>query len=130
MEQRQLWLRRSCLDVCQFPFPSGFGVGYPPHRHFSSLSGNGGVYKTTDSGATWNFRSNGLISGGINSLVIDPATPNILYVAFEGWCTPVSRIYKTTNGADNWAQVGSSPPLAPMALTIDPLNPATLYVAD
>jgi hypothetical protein len=94
-----------------------------------NFSGSG-VYKTTDGGATWNLRSNGLISSGINSLVIDPATPSTLYVVFEGCCTPVSRIFKTTNGADNWAPVGGSPPLAPTALAIDPLTPATLYVAD
>ena len=96
----------------------------------SSFSGNGGVYKTTDGGATWNFRSTGLIGGGINSLVIDPVTPNILYVAFEGCCTGMSLIYKTTNGGDSWAQAGGSPPSGPMALTIDPLNPAILYVGD
>jgi len=89
-----------------------------------------GVYKSTDGGATWNLRSNGLISSGINSLVIDPDTPNTLYVAFEGCCSPVSRIFKTTDGADNWAPVGGSPPLAPTALAIDPLTPSTLYVAD
>lgn len=89
-----------------------------------------GVYKTIDGGATWNLRNNGLISTAINSLVIDPDTPNTLYVAFEGCCTPASRIFKTTNGADNWAPVGSSPPLAPTALAIDPLTPTTLYVAD
>ncbi len=96
----------------------------------TSSFNNSGVYKTTDGGATWNLRSNGLITSAINSLVIDPATPNTLYVSFEGCCSPTSRIYKTTNGADNWAQIGSSPPLAPQGLTIDPINPATLYVGD
>ena len=89
-----------------------------------------GVYKTTDGGATWNLRNNGLITSGINSLVIDPATPNTLYVSFEGCCTGMSRIYKTTNGGDNWAQVGGSPPSGPQGLTIDPINPGTLYVGD
>jgi len=96
----------------------------------ASNFGSNGVYKTTDGGATWNLRSNGLSNSGINSLVIDPATPNTLYVVFEGCCSPVSRISKTTDGADNWAPVGGSPPLAPTALAIDPLSPATLYVAD
>lgn len=92
-------------------------------------SSSPGVYKSIDGGATWNRRSDGLINSAINSLVIDPATPNTLYVAVEGCCTGI-RIFKTTDGADNWAPIGSFPPLAPMALTIDPLNPATLYVAD
>ena len=91
---------------------------------------DGGVYKSTDGGANWIRRSNGLGNPAINSLVIDPDTPNTLYVALEGCCTPVSRIFKTTDGADNWVPVGGSPPLAPMALAIDPLTPATLYVAD
>ncbi|HEY0765425.1 MAG TPA: SBBP repeat-containing protein [Pyrinomonadaceae bacterium] len=96
----------------------------------SSTFGSSGVYKTTDGGATWNLRSTGLINSAINSLVIDPVTPNILYVAFEGCCTGMSRIYRTTNGADSWAVAGTSPPSGPMALTIDPLSPSTLYVGD
>jgi hypothetical protein len=91
---------------------------------------SGSVYKTTDGGANWNLRSNGLSTSAINSLVIDPATPNTLYVTFEGCCAPGSGFYKTTNGADNWAPVVSSPALAPTALTIDPLTPTTLYLAD
>jgi photosystem II stability/assembly factor-like uncharacterized protein len=47
-----------------------------------------------------------------------------------GCCTPVSRIFKTTDGADNWTPVGGSPPLVPTSLAVDPLNPATVYVAD
>ena len=91
---------------------------------------NSAVYKTTDGGATWNLRSNGLISSGINSLVIDPATPNTLYVVFDGCCLAGSQVFKTTNGADNWTLLPSSPPLAPTALAIDPLTPTTLYLAD
>lgn len=89
-----------------------------------------GVYKSTDGGATWNRRSNGLGTSAITGIVIDPTTPNTLYASIDGCCAAVTRIYKTTDGADNWVPVGSSPPLVPMALTIDPLNPSTLYVSD
>jgi hypothetical protein len=94
------------------------------------VTANGAIYKTTDGSASWNLRSSGLISGSINSLVIDPVTPNTLYVAFDGCCTGMSLIYKTTNGADSWAQAGGSPPSGPTGLTIDPLSPSTLYVGD
>jgi hypothetical protein len=96
----------------------------------SAFGGSAGVYKSTDGGATWNRRSNGLVGAELNSLVVDPVTPNTLYVSIGSCCTPVSHIFKTTDGADNWAPVGSSPPLSPAALTIDPLNHTTLYVAD
>ena len=49
----------------------------------SSLpSGIGGVYKTTDSGITWN--SIGLAGAAVNLLIIAPGQPNVLYAATEG----------------------------------------------
>jgi hypothetical protein len=39
-----------------------------------------GVCRNTDGGATWTAFSSGL-TGGINSLVLDPRDPHILYAA-------------------------------------------------
>ncbi len=95
----------------------------------SDFSGNRGVYKTTDGGNNWNFRSSGLIGSEFFSLVIDPVTPNTLYVGV-GCCISGSHIYKTTDGADNWAPIAGAPPQVPTTLAIDPLNHSTIYAAD
>lgn len=89
-----------------------------------------GVYKTIDGGASWNLRSNGIISSEVFSIAIDPVTPNTLYVGVGFCCGPGSRIFKTTDGADNWAPLVNAPSQVPLTLTIDPLNHATIYATD
>ena len=89
-----------------------------------------GVYKSTDGGATWTQRNNGIVGTEFFSLAIDPASPNTLYVGVGFCCQAGSHIYKTTDGADNWAPLPSAPTAVPTTLTIDPLNPLTIYAAD
>lgn len=95
----------------------------------SGFSGSG-VYKSTDGGSTWILRNNGITHTELPSLAIDPASPDTLYVGGGFCCVSGSRIFKTTNGADNWALIPGAPPLAPSTIAIDPLNPSTIYVAD
>lgn len=107
-----------------------------PSTLYAALAGSqsGGVYKTTDGGATWIIRANGLSMGtDVLSLAIDPVTPNTLYAGVTFCCVVGPHIFKTTDGADNWATVGSPPPAPPVVLSsiaIDPLNHTTVYVAD
>ena len=92
-------------------------------------SGNG-VYKSTDSGATWVLRNTGINHNELLSLAIVPSAPNTLYLGVAFCCVPGSHIYKTTNGADNWELIPDAPPLVPASIVVDPLNHATIYVAD
>lgn len=94
----------------------------------SAIGGANGVYKSTDGGNNWARRSNGITSFELTSIAIDPVTPNTLYVSAQSGAG--SRIYKTTDGGDNWALVGNRTFLTPLSLAIDPLNHATIYVAD
>lgn len=90
--------------------------------------GNEGVYKSVDGGATWNLRRNGMGFAQVISLAIDPVTPNVLYAGvFAG---PTTNIFKTTDGADNWAPVGSPPPFNPVSIVVDPFNHATVYAVE
>ena len=89
---------------------------------------NEGVYKSLDGGATWNLRMNGFGSGSLASLAIDPVTPNILYAGIFGGAG--SNVYKTTDGADNWAPVGTAPPFSPVSIVVDPHNHLTVYAAE
>jgi Calx-beta domain/Carboxypeptidase regulatory-like domain/Beta-propeller repeat/CarboxypepD_reg-like domain len=92
------------------------------------LNATPGIYKSTDGGASWNLRSNGMTSTGLISLAIDPVTPNTLYAGVQNGGG--SRIYKTTDGADNWALTGNVTLSQPAALVIDPLNHNTIFAAD
>lgn len=86
---------------------------------------NNGIYKTTDGGNSWNLRKTGLPGNGLLSLAIDPVTPTTLYAGLLG-----TQIYKTDDGADNWAPTASPSSLEPIALAVDPLNHTKVYVAD
>jgi len=94
---------------------------------FSSSSR--GVYKSTNGGGLWVQRSNGLPSVDPSSLALDPVTPNVLYVSV-GCCFSGNHIYKTTDGADNWAPLAGAPPQQPTALVIDPLNHSIIYALE
>jgi hypothetical protein len=70
----------------------------------------GGVWKTTDGGASWNPLTDLLPSIGIGSLVMDPKNPDTLYAGTGEWFTGSTRgdsirgagIYKTTDGGATW----------------------------
>jgi photosystem II stability/assembly factor-like uncharacterized protein len=67
----------------------------------------GGVWKTTNKGASWTHLTENLRHGSFSAVKIHPTNPNIVYAATDG------RILKTQNGGNAWAAV-----LAPGILTI------------
>src|SRR5882762_4679096 len=75
----------------------------------------GGMFKSTDGGATWSASA---LVNTISALAIDPLTPNILYAAVSG------GIFKSTDGGVTWDRSGDLPG---GVLVFDPLNPTTLY---
>jgi hypothetical protein len=88
---------------------------------YSGTSG-GGVFKSTDGGASW--KPIGPTNGAsISALGIDPSTPTILYAATTD---PVTAVYKSTDGGTSWNATGLSG-ISVFSLAIDPLTPTTLY---
>src|ERR1700722_2938345 len=73
----------------------------------SNVSIGRGIYKSNDAGKTWIFT--GLRDvGQISTIRIDPANPNLVYVAalgdpFTG--NPDRGVYKTSDGGKNWRKV-------------------------
>jgi photosystem II stability/assembly factor-like uncharacterized protein len=103
-----------------------------------------GVFKSTNGGESWKAVNSGLppttaVPGGavtgVRALAIDPENPSILYlVAFR--CDPKipnpgcdSRVFKTTNEAENWNEATSSTLSENIiySLVVDPQNASTLY---
>ena len=83
------------------------------------LSG-GGVFKTTDGGATWNPKNSGLPATPLNSLVLDPTNPSILYVATSG-----SGVFQSGDGAENWGAINAG--LSTPYVSLLTVTPGTLY---
>ena len=84
----------------------------------------GGVFKSTDGGATWNV--SGLVNGYISALAIDPLTPTTLYAGTSEAIGSQGGVYKSTDGGATWTAIGLAG-LSVYSLAIDPLTPATLY---
>ena len=93
-------------------------------------SAGGGVYKSTDGGASW-IRSVALPNGhGVNGLAIDPQNTSTVY-AWNG-----KGLFKSTDGATSWIELTNSSgsgqaglPLVIFRLAINPQSPSTLYAA-
>ncbi len=92
----------------------------------------GGVYKSLDSGNTWQETDEGLLIPVINTMDINPQNPEILYAGTDIFSED-GGLYKSTNGGASWIHI-SSLPFTPgsyviNAIAIDKLHPETLYVA-
>lgn len=82
----------------------------------------GGVLKSTDWGATFVARNNGLPTLALASMAMAPDNPDILYVgSFD------AGIFKSTDGGANWSATGERSN-APLTMAIDPLDPNTVYI--
>ena len=81
------------------------GTGEEDSRN--SMSPGGGIYKSTDAGRTWKL--SGLeATQQIGRIIVDPADPNIVYVAALGhaWnSNPERGVYKSTDGGTTWQLV-------------------------
>jgi hypothetical protein len=81
------------------------GTGEEDSRN--SISPGGGLYKSTDAGRTWKL--SGLeATQQIGRIIVDPADPNIVYVAALGhaWnSNPERGVYKSTDGGATWQLV-------------------------
>src|ERR1700722_7917959 len=106
------------------------GTGEADNRQSSSWGD--GVYKSLDSGATW--QKMGLAdTRHIGKIVINPSDPNIVYVAAVGhlWGSNAERgVFKTTDGGKTWKKVlYKDENTGAIDLVMDPKNPDVLYAA-
>jgi len=122
----------------------------------TNLNGGGGLFKSTDGGATWNAASSGLPAVQafptepwppnvrVNALAIDPVHPGsrgalrhrvarerTLYAAIGANVSYGGGLFQSTDGAASWNAVNSGLPdsLFIDAVAVDPRNPNILYVA-
>jgi hypothetical protein len=91
-------------------------------------SSSGGIYHSTDGGASWSDSSSGLTSVDIRALAIDTANPAILYAAGGGTDGNPGGVFKTIDSGAHWTSISVGlPAYAATALEIDPVEPTVLY---
>src|ERR1700732_814104 len=71
----------------------------------------GGVWKTTDAGATWMPLTDGTPISSVGAIALAPSDPNIIYVgtgeaAPRGDMTYGDGVYKSLDGGKSWSNVG------------------------
>jgi len=95
---------------------------------------NGGVWKTTDYGRTWNPIFDDQPTGSIGAIAVAPSNPNIVYVGSgEGLQRPDlsvgDGVYKSTDAGASWTHLGLRDGQQIPQIAVDPRDPDRLYVA-
>jgi photosystem II stability/assembly factor-like uncharacterized protein len=108
-----------------------------------SEGGERGVYKTTNGGRSWDRVLRHEVEGreiGVIDAVMDPTDPNTIYAATYDKVRlpftfdlggPGSRLFKTTDGGENWIQIGQGLPegmLGRIGVDVYHSDPSILYV--
>jgi photosystem II stability/assembly factor-like uncharacterized protein len=85
----------------------------------------GGIWKSTDAGATWMPLSDFEASLAIGSIAIDPTNPQVIYVGTGEQTFSVGSYYgagilKSTDGGASWTQMGQSTFVGPFGTQFSP----------
>ncbi|WP_263353080.1 WD40/YVTN/BNR-like repeat-containing protein [Acidicapsa acidisoli] len=95
---------------------------------------NGGVWKSTDYGRTWNPIFDNESSQSIGAIAVAPSDSNIVYVASgEGLHRPDlsigNGIYRSSDAGKTWQHLGLREGQQIPALVVDPRDPNRLFAA-
>jgi photosystem II stability/assembly factor-like uncharacterized protein len=123
---------------CIGPFRGGRTVAITgvPHQQnvFYMAAVNGGVWKTTDFGNTWEPIFDDQETGSVGAIAVAPSDPNTIYVGSgEGLQRPDlstgDGVYKSIDAGKTWMHLGIRDAQQITAILIDPKDPNRLFVA-
>ena len=120
------------------PFRAGRTVGAAgipnqPNVFYIGVN-NGGVWKTTDAGRTWQPIFDDQPTGSIGDIAIAPSNPNVIYVGSgEGLQRPDlstgDGMYKSTDAGKTWQHLGLRDGQQIASIAVDPKDENRLFVA-
>jgi photosystem II stability/assembly factor-like uncharacterized protein len=95
---------------------------------------NGGVFKTTDFGRTWQPTFDDQPTASVGAIAVSVSKPDVVYIGSgEGLHRPDlsigDGIYKSTDAGKTWTHLGLRDVQQIAQLAIDPRNPDRLFVA-
>jgi len=109
------------------------GIPGKPNVFYIGVN-NGGVWKTSDYGHTWNPIFDDQPTGSVGALAVAPSNPDVIYVGSgEGLRRPDlsvgDGIYKSTDGGSTWQHLGLRDAQQIGAILVDPRDPRRVLVA-
>jgi photosystem II stability/assembly factor-like uncharacterized protein len=109
------------------------GVPSQPNTFYMAQV-NGGVFKTTDYGQTWQPIFDDQPTGSVGAIAVSVSNPNVIYVGSgEGLHRPDlsvgDGIYKSTDAGKMWTHLGLRDAQQIAQVAVDPRNPDRLFVA-
>src|SRR5215471_6610270 len=110
------------------------GVPSEPRTFYMGVA-SGGLFRTTDGGATWTPITDGKVPlGSTGSIAVADSDPKIIYLGTgsDGVRSNVSTgrgVYKTTDGGETWQFAGLYKAGQIGAVRIHPTNPDIVWVA-
>jgi photosystem II stability/assembly factor-like uncharacterized protein len=123
---------------CIGPFRGGrtvaiTGVPHQPNLFYMAAV-NGGVWKTTDFGNTWNPIFDDQPTGSVGAIAVAPSDPNIIYVGSgEGLQRPDlstgDGVYKSVDAGKTWTHLELRDAQQITAILVDPKDANRVFVA-
>ncbi len=106
--------------------------GHP--ERFWAATASGGIWKTRNSGTTWETVFDGQSSYSIGCLAMEPGNPNVVWVGTGENNSQRSvsfgdGVYRTRDGGKNWDKLGLEESEHIGMIAIDPRDPDTVFVA-
>jgi photosystem II stability/assembly factor-like uncharacterized protein len=106
--------------------------GKPNEYYFGGVAG--GVWKTTNSGRTWQPIFDSAPISSIGALAVAPSDPKIIYVGsgeadMRSDISFGDGIYKSTDGGATWRNIGLRDSRQIGRILVDPRNPNPVFVA-
>lgn len=104
----------------------------PTEFYFGAVGG--GLWKSTDSGKTWNNVSDGFFGGSVGAVAVSESNPDVVYCGLgerdiRGNAVEGEGLYKSTDAGKTWTYVGLKESRVISRIVIDPKDPNTAYVA-
>ena len=110
------------------------GVTTQPSTYYFGATG-GGIWKTTDTGATWPPVSDGqLKSGSVGALAVSESDPNVVYAGMGEACVRGNAsngdgVYKSVDSGKTWKHMGLADTYHIGRIVVHPRNPDIVFVA-
>lgn len=88
-------------------------VAFDPNNSQTIYAGSaeGGLFKSTDGGATWNWLSAAWTELAVNCIAIDPTNSDTIYVGrgdYHGYIAGSYGIMKSTDGGATWTEIAEA----------------------